>query len=55
MNEQDAKALLKEGAEYVQEYFREGRNKHIDIELIEGIIDIYHDYLLLVNAFEVKE
>ena len=55
LNEQEVKTLIEEGAAYVEEYLREGRGKHVDIESIKEVIDIYHDYLLLTNVLEVKE
>lgn len=55
MDEKEVKALIEEGAAYVEQFLREGRGKHVDVEEIKEIIDIYHDYLLLVNILEVKE
>lgn len=55
MNEQTIEKMVEEGSRYVEEYLRLARNKPVDLESIKEIIDIYHDYLLLANAFEVKE
>lgn len=55
MNEEAFEAMAEEGSKYVEEYLRLARNRHVDLESIREIIDIYHDYLLLANVFGVKD
>lgn len=52
MNEEKMalETMVEEGAAYVEEYLRVGKGKTVDIKQLKEIIDIYHDYLLLINV-----